>query len=82
MGGKSKSKLAHMVQKMETINKWCNQVEVAEVEVKKEKEEEMEEEDVEIGTCLVVEGMLRGNVKVAIILDSGAGVTIVGRRFL
>ena len=39
------------------------------------------DENLQIGTCLSVAGYLEGN-PVSTILDSGAGVSIVGRKFV
>ena len=47
------------------------------------KEEEMtEEEKIDIGPCLMIRASLDGKTNVLVIIDSGAGVTIVGKRFL
>src|SRR5690348_2397492 len=55
-----------------------------EIAVPKEesKEEEMEGEKVQVGPCLIIKGALTDGTAITIIVDSGAGVTIVGKKFI
>ena len=46
------------------------------------REEEVKEGKIDMGSCLIIKASLDSNVSILVIIDSGAGVTVIGKRFM